>query len=231
MSAPRPRSSGATPPGHDGGDLLDTPQAQETIAQLLDAGATAVARGLVLASGGNLSARVPGTDAFVVTASGTWLDRLTPGDFALVGVAGAHRGGAARPSVEWKLHQRTYAVRPDVGAIVHLHPQHTLLVTALGQPIRYVTLDHAYYVGSAGLVPFLPAGSDALADAAADAAREHDAVVLAHHGCSALGDTVPMALRRAMNLEEAAQMTYRLLLAGDTATTFPPEWQGRIIEV
>ena len=82
-----------------------------------------------------------------------------------------------------------------------------------------------------GRVPFHPAGSQELADAAADAARDHDAVVLAHHGCSALGDTVAMALRRAFNLEEAATMTYRLLLAGDTASDFPPEWRGRIIEI
>ena len=58
-----------------------------------------------------------------------------------------------------------------------------------------------------------------------------NAVVLAHHGCSALGDSVPMALRRAMNLEEAATMTYRLLLAGDTDSDFPEEYRGRIISV
>jgi L-fuculose-phosphate aldolase len=40
-----------------------------------------------------------------------------------------------------------------------------------------------------------------------------------------------MALRRALNLEEAAAMTYRLLQAGDGATDFPAEWKGRIIDV
>jgi L-fuculose-phosphate aldolase len=38
-----------------------------------------------------------------------------------------------------------------------------------------------------------------------------------------------MALRRALNLEEAAMMTYRLLLAGDTTSDFPPEWKDDII--
>ena len=82
-----------------------------------------------------------------------------------------------------------------------------------------------------GATRAFPAGSEEIADAAAEAAREHDAVVLAHHGCSALGESVRMALRRAVNLEEAATMTYRLLLAGDTTSDFPPEWAGRIIEV
>jgi L-fuculose-phosphate aldolase len=201
------------------------------IDQLLDAGRHLVARGLVQASGGNLSVRLPGTDHFLVTGSGTWLDRLTADDLVELTLDGERVGGAQRPSVEWKLHQRTYAVRPDVQAVIHLHPQHVLLVDMLGAPIRFTTLDHQFYLGSAGRVPFHPAGSQEIADAAADAARDHDAVVMAHHGCSTLGDTVSMALRRALNLEEAAAMTYRLLMAGDTTTDFPQEWKGNIISI
>lgn len=205
---------------------------RETLtAQLVDAGRHVVERGLVQASGGNLSVRLPGTDRFLVTGTGTWLDRLSPDDFSELDADGTRVGGAERPSVEWRLHQRTYAVRPDVGAIVHLHPQHVLLVDMLGVPLRFTTLDHQYYLGSAGRVPFLPSGSQEVADAAAEAARDHDAVVLAHHGCSALGDTVSMALRRALNLEEAAMMTYRLLLAGDRTSDFPPRWKGNILSV
>ncbi len=139
----------------------------DLIAQLVDAGRHVVDRGLVQASGGNLSARVPGTDRFLVTATGTWLDRLADDDFTELTLDGERVGGAGAPSVEWKLHQRTYAVRPDVAAIVHLHPQHVLLVDLLGAPIRFATLDHQYYVGSAGRVPFLSSGSDELAEAAA----------------------------------------------------------------
>lgn len=208
---------------------METTQRDTLIDELSEAGAHVVSSGLVQASGGNLSARLPGTDTFIVTGTGTWLDRLVPDDFALMTLAGEWVDGAERASVEWKLHQRTYAVRPDVAAIVHLHPQHVLLVDMLGAPIRFTTLDHQYYLGSAGRVPFLPSGSDAIADAVARAAREHDAVVLAHHGCSTVGDSVAMALRRALILEEAATMTYRLLRAGDTTTTFPPEWKDNIL--
>ena len=208
-----------------------TSERDTLIDQLLDAGRHVVDRGLVQASGGNLSVRLPGTDRFLVTGSGTWLDRLTADDLAELTLDGEHVGGAQRPSVEWKLHQRTYAVRPDVGAVIHLHPQHVLLVDMLGAPIRFTTLDHQFYLGSAGRVPFHPAGSQEIADGAAEAAREHDAVVLSHHGCSTLGDTVSMALRRALNLEEAAAMTYRLLVAGDTTSDFPQEWKGNIVTV
>ncbi|WP_448614050.1 class II aldolase/adducin family protein [Modestobacter sp. URMC 112] len=196
---------------------------EELLDQLVEVGRTAVRSGLALASGGNLSARLPGSEEFVVTGAGTWLDRLTPADFAVMTLGGEVVGGAERPSSEWKLHQRTYQVRPDVNAVVHLHPQHAVLVDAMGHRIRLVTLDHAVYVRSVGTVPYAPNGSDELADGAAEQAREHDCVVLSHHGCSTLGADVGMAYRRALNLEEAATATYRCLAVGDTTTEFPRE--------
>ena len=196
---------------------------QELLDQLAEVGRMAVSSGLALASGGNLSARLPGSTEFVVTGAGTWLDRLAPGDFSVMNLDGEVLGGAERPSSEWKLHQRTYQVRADVNAVVHLHPQHAVLVDALGHRIRLITLDHAYYVRSVGIVPYAPNGSDALADSAAEQAREHDCVVLSHHGCSAMGADVGMAYRRALNLEEAATATYRCLAVGDTTTDFPPQ--------
>ncbi|SFK28722.1 L-fuculose-phosphate aldolase [Amycolatopsis sacchari] len=203
----------------------------ELIAKLAEVGRRAVELGLVVASGGNLSARLPGAREFVVTAAGTWLDRLRPEDFVRMTLDGETVSGAARPSSEWKLHQRTYRVREDVNAIVHVHPQHAVLVDALGHPIRLFTLDHATYVRSVGRAAFHPNGSDELADAAAEQAREHNCVLLAHHGCSTLGADVDMAFRRALNLEEAAVATYRALTLGDTTTAFPAEAWGSVHEV
>ncbi|HEX2072751.1 MAG TPA: class II aldolase/adducin family protein [Geodermatophilus sp.] len=191
--------------------------------QLVEVGRLAVAAGLVVASGGNLSARLPGSDEFVVTAAGTWLDRLTSADLSVMTLDGEVTGGAGRPSSEWKLHQRTYRVRPDVNAVVHLHPQHAVLVDALGHPIRLITLDHAYYVRSVATVPYFPNGSDELADRAAERARDSDCIVLSHHGCSTVGPDLGMAYRRALNLEEAATATYRCLLLGNSGCVFPPE--------
>jgi L-fuculose-phosphate aldolase len=201
---------------------MRTPRTRaEAVDQLVEVGHSAVTRGLVLASGGNLSARLPGESEFVVTAAGTWLDRLTSADFSVLTLGGDVVDGAERPSTEWKLHQRTYLARPDVHAIVHLHPQHVVLVDALGHPIRLLSLDHAVYVRSVGTVPYFPNGSDELADGAAEQAKEHNCIVLSHHGCSTLGEDVGTAYRRALNLEEAAIATYRALLLGDTTTAFP----------
>ncbi|GLY64277.1 class II aldolase/adducin family protein [Amycolatopsis taiwanensis] len=199
----------------------------ELVEQLIDVGRTAVDRGLVLASGGNLSARLPGSAEFVVTGAGTWLDRLRPQDFTTMNLDGEIVGGNPKPSSEWKLHQRGYRVREDVNSIIHIHPQHAVLVDALGHPIRLFTLDHAYYVKSVGRTDFYPNGSDELADTAAEEAKTHNCVIMGNHGCSALGEDVGMAFRRAMNLEEAATATYRALMLGDTTTAFPEQaWRS-----
>lgn len=196
--------------------------AAEVVARLIDTGQDSVDAGLVLATGGNLSARVPGTDTFAVTGTGCRLDRLTPSDFAVMTLDGSVLHGA-EPSSEWRLHQRTYQIRPDTGAIVHVHPEYAVLVDAMGERIRQVTLDHVAYAPVVERIPFHPNGSTALADAAADAARRADCVVLAHHGCSTLGPTPAAALRGALNLESAARYTYRMLLRGDRMTEFPAE--------
>ncbi|WP_413801979.1 class II aldolase/adducin family protein [Streptomyces iranensis] len=199
------------------GSTVDT-----LLAQLIDAGRTAVRSGLVIASGGNLSVRLPG-ERIAVTARGTWLDRLDNASLSILDLDGNVVGGNPDPSSEWKLHQRTYHVRPDAESVIHLHPQTTVLLDALGEEIRLMTLDHAHWVRSIGRVPYNPNGSDELADTTAEQSRIHNCVIQAHHGCSCIGGDVAMALRRAMSLEQAAVATYQALLLGDRRTSFPSD--------
>ena len=196
--------------------------------QLAHVGFDVVQAGLVVGSGGNLSARFD-DDLCWVTAAGSWLDRLNRGDFALVRIADGDvalaDGRASQPSTELALHLATYRARPDVRAIVHLHPQSVLLLDAIGAPIRLVTTDHAYYLRRVVTAPFaLPGSIELAAGAAAAAADGTNCIVLAHHGCSVLGESVEMAHRRARNLEEAALLTYRALsLPGAPALRDCPE--------
>jgi L-fuculose-phosphate aldolase len=197
--------------------------------ELADAGRTLVRAGLVLASGGNLSARRPGNAVAAVTARGTWLDRLDRADFTLVRIAdGAVVGGAPDPSTELALHLACYRARPDASAVVHVHPQTSVLLAALGHPIRTITTDHSAYVGPVGVAPYRHPGTPELATEAAALLDGCDCVVLSHHGCSVVGDSVAMALRRALNLEEAAKLTYAALLLGDTGTVCPPSYRERL---
>jgi len=199
----------------------------DAMAELIDIGADAVSRGLALASGGNLSVKVD-EDRYLITRSGTWLDQLTPDSFCVINGRGEILDGDQKPSSEWKLHTRTYEARNDVASVVHLHPQMSLMIDALGQEIRLLTMDHANYVRKVARTDFYHNATDELADTAAAAAADANCVIMAYHGCSCVGPTAAMAYRRALNLEQAAEMTYRLLTLGDTTAAFPPDAFDRI---
>ncbi|MFY1688740.1 class II aldolase/adducin family protein [Plantactinospora sp. WMMB782] len=135
------------------------------------------------------------------------------------------------PTSELELHLATYRVRPDVNAIVHLHPQATLLLDALGERIRLVTTDHGFYLRRVARVPFRMPGSTELAELAAEATRDgSNCLVLSRHGCSVLADSVELAHKRAANLEEAARLTYQALVAGRQSglPELPAEFLARI---
>jgi ribulose-5-phosphate 4-epimerase/fuculose-1-phosphate aldolase len=218
------------------GDLRD---------QLAHVGYDVVQAGLVCGSGGNLSARIPDEDALWVTAAGSWLDRLSRSTFAAVRVAdgapavvganSAVAGGVPAPRIEptseLALHLALYRARPDVNAVVHLHPQTALLLDALGEHIRIVTTDHAFYLRRVSTVPFrLPGSIELAALTAAMAADGTDCLVLSHHGCVVMGDSVELAHKRARNLEEAAQLTYRAVQAGrlENLRDCPDEFLSRL---
>jgi L-fuculose-phosphate aldolase len=211
------------------GDLRD---------QLAHVGYDVVQAGLVCGSGGNLSARIPGEDACWVTASGAWLDRLSRATFVPVQVSdgspatiGALPVTSAEPTSELALHLAIYRSRSDINAIVHLHPQTVLLLDALGERIRLTTTDHAFYLRRVVTVPFrMPGTVEIGAMTSAMAADGTDCLVLSQHGCLVLADTVELAHKRARNLEEAARLTYRALVAGklDVLRECPDEFLDRI---
>ncbi len=102
-----------------------------------------------------------------------------------------------------------------------------MILDACGEAVRLITLDHAYYLRTVVRVPFAHNGTDELADTAAEAAREADAIIMGNHGCSVLGPTIEMAYRRALQLEDAAESTFRCLQIGNRDAAFPAEaWEG-----
>lgn len=191
--------------------------------ELTRTGRVLVNKGLVQASGGNLSALLA-DDTMLITGSGTWLDRLTPASFSTMSLDG-HLLAGPQPSSEWLLHARIYLARPDLGSVLHLHPQLSLLLAALGKRIRFITQDHAVYVGSYGQTPYHGNGTEELADTAAAELADgtNNVVLMSNHGIAAVGDTIEMALRRAVNFEEAALLTFRALQLGDADTVFPAD--------
>jgi L-fuculose-phosphate aldolase len=187
-------------------------------------GRAVVQAGLVVAAGGNIAVRL-GDDQVLVTPSGWNLAELTPADLVLVSLEGRPLDGANQPTSELLLHLAALRARADVVWSLHLHPPVATLLHALDIQIRTVTTDHAFYVSSIMTVPYLHPGSAELADATAkELAAGADVVLLRHHGCLVVADRPDLALSKAMNLEAAAEATYRARLLGDDSTTCPAEF-------
>jgi len=190
-------------------------------------GRRVAAVGLVVGAGGNVSVRT-GPDEILVTPSGRALDELDRADLVTLGLDGTVRSGGVRPSSESAVHLAAHRARPDTAVALHVHPPYANLLAATGTRIRLITLDHAYYVRRLALVPYLPSGSEELAEAVAARLAGVDVVMMTHHGCLVIAPDAEAAFERAANLEAAATATYRALLLGDTTTACPPEYLARV---
>ena len=174
-------------------------------------------RGLIAGQDGNVSVRIA-ADRVLVTPAGMSKVDLRASDLVELKLRDGHvapsrRGRAA--SSEVQLHLAAYAIRPDIGAVVHAHPPIATGFAVAGEGIEHPLLSELKYgTGTVPLVPYAPPGSEALADRAAEFLRSHDVVLLAHHGAVAVGPELLLAHQRMESLEHAA----RILLAARQVT-------------
>ena len=159
--------------------------------EVVRCGLLMVERGLVAGTQGNVSAR--STSGFVVTPSGVPYDSVTDEDLIEMALHGEVLDGRLEPSSEWRVHAAIYRARPDVNAIVHTHSSAATAWTERNRP-----LDHAL------VAAFAPTGTDDLAGNAVEALKDHDAVLLAHHGVVGVGTTLGEAFAVCERLEERA---------------------------
>jgi L-fuculose-phosphate aldolase len=193
---------------------------QTIMNELIEVGKKVVERGLAVGSGGNLSFRAPGTNIFFITGTGTQLDQLTPNSFAQINLRGELLDGV-KPSSEYRAHLESYKARPDVDVCIHLHPQASVLTAALDLTIRFLTIDHVYYVRKVTRIPWIRSGTQEIADATAAAAKETNVIILENHGCVVLAPSVQLGFARALNLEEASDLTLRCHDLGIIPTEVP----------
>jgi len=173
--------------------------------------------GLVTAFG-HVSSRVPGTDTFLIPPRAAPMF-ATPDTLLLLDCEGNVLEGDGRPNSEFWIHARIYAVRPDVGAVVHAHGPACVALGQVGQTVRPLHNSGAVI----GRVPvFRRAGlirSRALGDAVAAELDGGRAILLRGHGANLVERDVRRAMVMACWLEEAAGLQLEALAAagGDAA--------------
>ena len=179
----------------------------------------AAEHGLLRCSSGNLSWRV-GDGRMLVTRTRSWLGRLTADDIAVCAIEDGKALSDVRPTVEVRFHAGILRARPDVNVVLHYQsPCATALACQRRKAANYFVIPEIpFYIGPVGQVPYLPPGSEELADAVVAAMSGHDLALLANHGQVAAAGDFDHALQNALFFELACQI---ILSAGRNIKPLP----------
>jgi L-fuculose-phosphate aldolase len=175
--------------------------------QLVKASRELYEQGLVRGTSGNISAKIFGTDTFLIKASGAHMRFLKPQELVLVDLEGNKVGGEMDISLETPMHAAIYRARGDVQAVVHTHAP---TVTAFGiAKTKILPLQVEMFMllpNGVPIVPFEQPGSTALAEAVQKKIMDYDAVILENHGIVTVGSTIEAACNLNEMVEEAAKI-------------------------
>jgi len=181
--------------------------------------------GLITATGGNLSARIPDTDEVLITPSQLFKGDLRPEVLVRIDLDGhALDSDALAPSSEWPMHCAVYRARPDVLALVHAHAPQATILGLSGLPFLPISTESAF-LGDVPRVPFIMPGTQELAQAVVEALGDGAAVLLQNHGLF----VVASSLRRAANMVEVAERTAEVILGCYAAGKEPPSLPEDIV--
>ena len=161
-------------------------------------------RGLISATGGNVSAKIPGTNEFWITPHAIFKGELLTSDLVRISLEGNILEGSKKPSIEVPMHRAIYKKRPDVNAIVHAHNPVTLGLALVGIEIQPVTVEAAFALGKVPVANFALPGTEELGNAVAEHIVGVKALILQNHGVVGLGSTLMEAEAIVEKLEEVS---------------------------
>jgi len=165
-----------------------------------------LARQGIIASSGHISARIPGTDRVLIGPGDVTRDILTADDIVTVDLNSKKIDGKRKDPLETEIHTGIYRARPDVMAVVHSHPVHSVVFSITKKPILAVSVHGAIFAD--GVPTFDQVGhinTRELGDGLAKALGSRRAVLIKMHGAAVVGASVEEAFVAALQLEENAE--------------------------
>ena len=170
-------------------------------------------RGLVSGTGGNISVRIPGTDRVLITASGVSLGDVEPESNLLVDLEGSILDNPLGliPSKETAFHLVAYQLRPEVRAVVHVHPPYA---TAYANRMRSLPLATTQARANLKEVPWIECalpGSKELCDFVREGIQRYPAtkaLLMKEHGILTVGPDLRTAYYLADLVEDTAKIAF-----------------------
>jgi L-ribulose-5-phosphate 4-epimerase len=180
-----------------------------------------VRSGLVVWTGGNVSARLPGGDRFLIKPSGVDYDRLEPQHLILCDLEGdivpGSLGSEHNPSSDIAAHAYVYRNMPEVGGVVHTHSTYATAWAARGEPIPCVITAMAdEFGGPVPVGPFAIIGDDSIGRGIVQTLTGHRsrAVLMQNHGPFTIGKDARDAVKAAVMVEDVARTVHIAAQAG-----------------
>lgn len=159
----------------------------------------------VLDGSGHLSARIPGTDTFLINPRYAGV-LAQPDDLCTVDFSAKRVAGTEPIPLETVIHSTIYKSRADIGSVLHCHPRFSILVGLQESGLVPFNRDARTFADG---VPIFPnsAGinSDKLAAQMFEAMGDHYAVFLKGHGIVVAEQTIEGNAVSAIRLERASR--------------------------
>jgi len=169
-----------------------------------------VRNNLVVWTGGNVSARIPGENLFVIKPSGVGYDDLTPENMVLCDLDGTVIEGSS-PSSDTAAHAYVYRHMPDVNGVVHTHSTYATAWAARGETIPCVLTAMAdEFGGDIPIGPFAIIGDESIGKGIVATLTGHrsPAVLMQNHGVFTIGDSAKSAVKAAVMVEDVARTVH-----------------------
>ncbi len=187
---------------------------------------TMAERGFVAATDGNVSVRRG--DRLVITPSGVNKGFLIDDDLIETDLAGRVTSGAGRPSSEIRMHLLVYALRDDVGAVVHAHPPLATAFSLAGVSLaRCILPEVVMTLGAIPTTDYATPSTEEVPEVIREPIRRFDAMILARHGTLTVGPDLMSAYNKLEKVEHTAHVTLAARTLGG-ADTLPVEEIDRL---
>jgi L-ribulose-5-phosphate 4-epimerase len=203
-----------------------SPQTSATRSSVAHLHAELLRWGLVVWTAGNVSARVPGEDLFVIKPSGVSYDELTPENMLVCDLDGHVVDGDHSPSSDAAAHAYVYRAMPEVGGIVHTHSTYATAWAARGEAIPCVLTAMAdEFGGEIPVGPFALIGNDDIGRGIVETLRGHRsrAVLMQNHGVFTIGPDATAAVKAAVMCEDVARTVHVARLLGEPLKIEPAD--------